>query len=76
MSKCEHCPREFVDSMDGLVLKTFHEILRHADIIHKEYDKDNIVSGMEWQISHPHKHRSGKLSGNILTYPNLVGEKL
>ena len=59
--KCEHCPREFPDSMDGLAIKTFHEIIKHAHEIHKDYDKDNIVSGQEWQIAHPHPKRHGRL---------------
>ena len=58
--KCEYCPKEFIDNMDGLATKTFHEILRHADQIYKDYDKDNIVSGIEWQISHPHPNKHGR----------------
>jgi len=58
--KCEYCPREFPEDMDGLAIKTFHEILWHAKLIHKEYDKDNIISGIEWQISHPHQNKHGR----------------
>ena len=42
--KCEYCPREFPDNMDGLATKTFHEILKHADIISPR--KKIIFSGI------------------------------
>ena len=58
--KCEYCPKEFIDNMDGLAIKTFHEILKHAREIHKDYDKDNIISGQEWYISHPHQNKHGR----------------
>ena len=58
--KCEHCSREFPDSMDGLAIKTFHEIIKHAHEIHKDYDKDNIISGQEWYISHPKRKNHGR----------------
>ena len=31
--QCEYCPREFPENMDGLAMKTFHEILWHASTI-------------------------------------------
>ena len=58
--KCEYCPREFLDNMDGLAIITFHEILKHAHEIHKDYDKDNIISGQEWYISHPKQNKHGR----------------
>ena len=57
--KCEYCPREFVDSKDGLAMKTFHEILKHAHQIYQDYDKDNIVSGQEWHLSHTKRKNHG-----------------
>ena len=28
---CDYCPEEFRDSMDGLIIKTFHVMIRHTD---------------------------------------------
>ena len=58
--KCEYCPKQFPESLDGLTMKTFHEILWHGEQVHKEYDKDNIISGAEWHISHPCPNRHGR----------------
>ena len=58
--KCEHCSREFPDSMDGLAIKTFHEIIKHAHEIHKDYDKDNIISGQELDLSHTKRKNHGR----------------
>ena len=29
--KCEHCPKEFVDSIEAIIEYTFHKILNHVE---------------------------------------------
>ena len=33
MIECEYCTKTFAESMDGLAVKTFHELIEHADKI-------------------------------------------
>jgi aerobic-type carbon monoxide dehydrogenase small subunit (CoxS/CutS family) len=35
MIQCEYCPRGFVDTANGLVAKTFHELLHEPDVVNK-----------------------------------------
>jgi len=32
MMKCDYCTERFVDSMNGLVEKTFHELIKHKKV--------------------------------------------
>ena len=42
---CEYCLEEFVDSMDGLIVKTFHELVHHTT---SQINKDNSV---DWECN-------------------------
>ncbi|HXV50703.1 MAG TPA: hypothetical protein VD689_01085 [Nitrosopumilaceae archaeon] len=35
MIRCEYCPRGFVESPNGLVEKTLHEILHAPEVVNK-----------------------------------------
>lgn len=35
MIQCEYCARSFVDSSNGLVEKTFHELLHGAKVVNR-----------------------------------------
>jgi hypothetical protein len=35
MIRCEYCPRGFVESPNGLVEKTLHEILHEPEVVNK-----------------------------------------
>jgi hypothetical protein len=35
MINCEYCPEKFIESMNGLVEKTFHELLHEPEMVNE-----------------------------------------
>jgi hypothetical protein len=35
MIKCEYCPKSFVENMNGLAEKTFHEMLHEPEMVNQ-----------------------------------------
>ena len=56
--KCEYCPREFVESLDGFAMKTFHMILWHANMITPR--KKITISGIPSEDSNTWEHKIKK----------------
>jgi len=56
--KCEYCPRQFIESLDGLASKTFHEILWHAEKITPR--KEIAFTGIPSEDSNTWEHKTKK----------------
>ena len=59
MIECEYCTKNFVESMNGLAEKTFHEMLHEPEIVNL-FDKISIES--ENKIPLPHEVRQWAVS--------------
>jgi len=43
MLECRYCPKGFVESMEGLITKTFHELLHEPETINTSLSKKRKI---------------------------------